>query len=681
MQKLQLYIEGQRLDLFDDETVSLTQSIQNVRDIAKIFTDFSKTFTLPASKNNNKIFKHYYNYDIDNGFDARTKKDAIIELNNLPFTNGKIKLEGVGLKNNKPNTYRITFFGSTVTLKDTIGEDKLGNLSWLDNFQQTYSSVNVKEILQFGKNVTVEGVNYIRAITCPLISATKRLYYDEGSHEVNGVGNLYYDQGHTQDLHGVLWNDLKYSIRLHLIIKAIEKEYPAIKFSDDFFNVTNLPYYNLYVWMHRTKGVAKSSLTSTPSYVKVVDSFTPTGNFIPNINNNGTTVSLFVFNQGGTTPVTDSTITINSTSNVAYNVIVKLNGNVYQTESNQTNTYSFDLNNMPNGTWTITLETLVTNTFSGVSWEFTSVQNQGSYNATLTSSAITINEIFAFYPTQQLPELKIIDFLTGLFKMFNLTAYLVDDIIKVTTLDDFYANFETYDISKYIDVNTSSVDVALPFKQINFNYADYKTFLASTFNQINNKQFGELQYKGEENGIWFGDDYKLDLPFQKIMYERLRNEQNGSLTTVQYGLMNDDNLEPYIGKPLIHYVNLQSSGTAISFKDSETTHSSLTRYYIPLNSNGITGSNQSLNFNAEIDEYALTQNNETLFENYYKNYIQDVFNQKQRITKVTAYLPLRILLKYTLADRFVINNRSFKINSINTNLNTGKSVIELLNDL
>jgi len=150
---------------------------------------------------------------------------------------------------------------------------------------------------------------------------------------------------------------------------------------------------------------------------------------------------------------------------------------------------------------------------------------------------------------------------------------------------------------------------------------------------------------------------------------------------VQYGLMNDDNLEPYIGKPLIHYVNLQSSGTAISFKDSETTHSSLTRYYIPLNANGITGSNQSLNFNAEIDEYALTQNNETLFENYYKNYIQDVFNQKQRITKVTAYLPLRILLKYTLADRFVINNRSFKINSINTNLNTGKSEIELLNDL
>ena len=64
MQKLQLYIQDTRVDLFKDESVSITQSIQNVKDIAKIFTEFSKTFTLPASKTNNQIFKHYYNFNI-----------------------------------------------------------------------------------------------------------------------------------------------------------------------------------------------------------------------------------------------------------------------------------------------------------------------------------------------------------------------------------------------------------------------------------------------------------------------------------------------------------------------------------------------------------------------------------------------------------------------------------------
>ena len=120
MQTIQLYIEGERVDLFKDESVSVTQTIQNVRDIAKVFTDFSKTFNLPATRTNNKIFKHYYNYDIDNGYDARKKKSATIELNHKTFRKGKIKLEGVDLKEGEPHTYRITFFGNTVNLKDLV---------------------------------------------------------------------------------------------------------------------------------------------------------------------------------------------------------------------------------------------------------------------------------------------------------------------------------------------------------------------------------------------------------------------------------------------------------------------------------------------------------------------------------------------------------------------------------
>ena len=64
MQDLQLYIGNQRLTLFEDETVSLTQTIQNAKDIGSIFTDFTQSFNLPADSVNNKEFKHYYNFDI-----------------------------------------------------------------------------------------------------------------------------------------------------------------------------------------------------------------------------------------------------------------------------------------------------------------------------------------------------------------------------------------------------------------------------------------------------------------------------------------------------------------------------------------------------------------------------------------------------------------------------------------
>ena len=94
-----------------------------------------------------------------------------------------------------------------------------------------------------------------------------------------------------------------------------------------------------------------------------------------------------------------------------------------------------------------------------------------------------------------------------------------------------------------------------------------------------------------------------------------------------------------------------------------------------------------MNFNQEQNEWgslevpADTGFTNSLFEAYYKNYITSVFQETNRITKVTAYLPLRILLNYTLADRFVIAGKSYKINSIKTNLKNGKSDLELLNDL
>ena len=151
-----------------------------------------------------------------------------------------------------------------------------------------------------------------------------------------------------------------------------------------------------------------------------------------------------------------------------------------------------------------------------------------------------------------------------------------------------------------------------------------------------------------------------------------------------YGYYVDDNQESYIGKPLLFYPIRQSGGTPISFLNTETSHVPIFNYNIPSNSLSLlrTTSKVNINFNNELNEYTGTNDfTDTLFEVYYKNYITNVFNSTNRLTKVSAYLPLRILYNYTLADRFVINGRSYKINSITSNLETGKSELELLNDL
>ncbi len=161
---IQLYIGNDRVDLFKDENISITDSIKNAKDISKVFTTFSQQFTVPASKTNNRIFKHYYNFDIDSpyDFDAREKKVGRIELNHLPFKDGRIKLDGVNLRDNKPYSYRITFYGSVVDLKDLIGEDKLPILAAFDGVQKPYDIDSL--IPDLTQNSTAAGMTLILLI-------------------------------------------------------------------------------------------------------------------------------------------------------------------------------------------------------------------------------------------------------------------------------------------------------------------------------------------------------------------------------------------------------------------------------------------------------------------------------------------------------------------------------------
>ena len=56
---LEIYVEGTRLDLFKDESITIKTSSKDFKDIDKIFTSFSRKLTIPASKVNNRIFTLY----------------------------------------------------------------------------------------------------------------------------------------------------------------------------------------------------------------------------------------------------------------------------------------------------------------------------------------------------------------------------------------------------------------------------------------------------------------------------------------------------------------------------------------------------------------------------------------------------------------------------------------------
>ena len=670
-----------RVDMFKDESVSITQSIQNVKDIAKVFTEFTKTFTLPASKTNNKIFKHYYNFDITGGFDARTKKDATLELNHLPFKKGKIKLEGVDLQNRRPKSYRITFFGNTVTLKDLLGEDKLNSLTSLNSLNEIFASANIKTALQRDPASN--------DVVVPIITHTKRLTYDSGGNTPN-TGNLFNHTGGGSHNHGLAWNELKYALRVDKIVQAIESRY-GITFSTDFFSTSNDVYYDLFMWLHRKKGVVSSGGQLDQS-TKLIDGWSTASGGVSEIINSST---LLITDAN---LVNNFTLSLTRTASTPYNISITRNGTEIYSESGITSTtksinlYSYV---QDDAEYSATLTYTSALSFTGIEFELTynltstEIYNTGSFSAPAD---------FEFVITEQIPEIKVIDFLTGLFKMFNLTTFVEDNgTIYVDTLDNFYANRKSistaYDISEFVDVKSSQVNASLPYREVSFSYEDTDTFLAATHNQLFNQEWGKTNYsQTDDNGnIVDGGLYSVVAPFGHPKYERLIDINTESQTDIQWGYSVDDNQESYIGKPLLFYPVYTNPSEVISFIDTVDpdgaygVHSSISgSVNMPSNSVSFSSGTSTANINFKLEKNEYTGDSSftgTLFENYYRTYIVNVFNTKNRLTKVKAYLPLRILLNFTLADSFDINGKRYKINSIETNLATGESNIELLNEL
>ena len=755
MQVVELYISNTRVDLFKDESVTITDTIVNAKDIAKVFAAFSQQFSLPASSTNNKIFKHYYNYDITGGFDARIRVSAILKLNGVDFKIGKVKLNSVPMRDNKAHSYKVVFYGDTVTLNDVLGEDKLNDLSFADKTSGTTTDYNDSELIDSTQTFTTlvspgdrvtntttnvetivtvvdnndtltlkddiftaSGQGYIirispfydvdsiyykmqlntvnteqNSIVAPLITHTKRLFYDSVAH-TNGDGNLYYHTGGGTNDHGVLYSDLKYAIRINEIIKAIENTYTIandynsnIVFSNDFFNFSNKAYSNLFMWLHRKSG-AVDTLSQLTSYPLDVDWGQQGGGEWAGFNN----TSLIITQAFDEALNQTFSWTIDPVNNATlYDVSITKDGIVVFTISQTSNTLTITADDLGGiGNLAATYVTTITST---VQIDFTNVTintfaTNEDYPAPtgkseqLTSGAFTLYTKLIFEISAQIPDIKTIDFLTGLFKMFNLVAYVKEDgTIYVDTLDNFYATSTTYDITKYIDVSKSSVDVALPYKEILFTYKGIKSFLADKYTKLFNSTWGAEKYNDNNRNL-DGGIYKVIAPFEHMMFERLINQNDGTQTNIVWGYSVNENQEPYIGSPVLFYPNIRSGQGNISYRSSGSfPHTSMSVFSVPMNSvySSSSTSTANSNFGVMTNEYTGdTTFTGSLYANYYDNYIQNIFKENSRIVKFTAFLPLSIILNYSLADIFIINGKQFRINSLNINLTNNKSQIELI---
>lgn len=761
MREVQIYIEDQRLDLFKDESIEITSSIQDAKDLSKVFTDYSQSFQLPASAENNKIFKHFYNFNISDGFDGRVRHEAKIFINSVLFKRGKLLLNGVNMKNNVAHTYNVTFFGNTVSLTDIFADDKLIALNdytnqtkGLINFDHEFSYSNIKSIFE-GEGLSVFSDD--SALIYPLITPKKRLFYDSALSNTsikNFDGNVFAPSyGYDEDRfhkRGVKPEDLKPAIKAYHIIKAIEEKY-NLNFTPndnagtkDFFSIHNEAFSNLYLWVSNSSGNITGALADDEYIYKAkVESWS----FVASETNTN-----YLSADGDEIVIGKYPIAItqlngviktkffievrpdSSYSNVNYRIKVTRsdNGTSQTFEGSGDVNFSISVPFVTQGTYDFRYTVEIYSETPMIDTEIKFMAREGGggletgYDrARYTSGANLTADTAEINTYNHLPDIKIIDFLTGLFKMFNLTAYYIDDendddysattpVVKVVKLDDYYADAVNnqskgiIDVSKYISIDAHQTNTSLPFSEVDFTFQETDTAINENHKQLAGVSFGDssLSVQTLYPEFFFGKKYEVKLPFSKLKYERILNTDiqwgyaaGGAFNAEDADYSDTNDIVPPKGdygsvniKPLLFYGIRETSITQnINFSDdSNTTVSLVNNYYRPSNTNETASYNTddelsvipadfSINFDSEIDEWSGQENLNSLFEVFYKSYIQSVFDKNKRIFKFEAYLPPSFLIHYKLNDQLKIQDVVYRINSITTNLTTGKSTLELIN--
>jgi hypothetical protein len=711
MNKVDIYVNGFRLDIFDDEEISINLSVQNVQDISKVFTDFTQGFTIPASPRNNEILQHYYNANITssvittevggspvwnsigitwntfntvwnagatttsaaNTFDGRLRQPARIEINSLPFRTGVIEVENVQLKGTEPYAYTLTFYGEVVTLTDLFGEDYLYDVDF-SAYDHPYTDEAIYDRMT---------TDTYAPLFYPLCSPVKNWYYQSaGQAGADSVNNIAYrtsgGEEPEQGRRGIRYFELKPALKVYTILENIATKY-GITFTGTFVN--SVPFQDLSLWLHRKEGYMYQNQPNAVTYQKI-NFQTRTGTHFDLDNDTFDITADGKYNF---------TVFVNTLS-VEANVGLFVNG-AYRSSvvlptiaaGNLVSLQGFDcragdrvsLRIKPNQNSTAL-------TYRFTSWQATLFPSTIIGTASMSSSATITATVRV---SELMPEIKIKDFVAGVLKMYNMVIVpTTTNTFLLQPLEDWYAAGTDKDFQDYLDITEYTIDRPPLYKEIEFKYQPTEQILGFQYQQTNNVGFGDL------NTIFTfdGEELLIEVPFECPLFERLTDRHDDTLTNVLvYKSITADANEggtfnPYLGAPILFYGyfdNYDLSENPIGFVNADNTHERVDIAWYANTSNRYSSAaaSNSICFGGDIDPFHFESVTQSLYFNEYFNYITDLYAKSRRVYNVEAVLPIGKIITLNLQNAIIWNNTKYLINNVSLNMTTGKATFELLN--
>lgn len=666
--RFSMVIANTPIDIFQDEVVQLIRQVKDVTDLSQARTDFTQQFTIPSTPNNDGVFSNYFEENIVLGnWNAYLKLDATIFIHGLPVFVGCVELSGVKYANGLARQYDIIFYGSAKNAMALFGEDTLIDVNW-DSLEHIVDSANIES--SWNQTLLSGDVLY------PIIDWHVGYTYSRSFQIVNNIAK--------NDVGGVQINDLRPLIRIR---KMIELCFANIGYTLTGSLFDRAEFDDWYVAPMGVSGPIQNygneeaKIEVTRSLTTIPASTTATAQYKPIQFNTVVSDPLTLYN----TSTFQYTVPFNGTFTFEFHINIltfnpsglygnrfyvspMVNGNPIDT------TYYIDLAGAETLTYTLKLNQN----------DKLSIGYLWYYGGTFTDASFKITQVpFGINGTTLnlkwvMPTVKITDFVRSFLQMTNSVLVPVNDTtFEIHNIEDWYANANTKDWTKYIDVTEISHQKMDIPKSIKMTHAEGLDLANQEIISKYSRRFGMIDFA--PNVDFARDEFNVETIFN-ISVPSIMREVNDvgnviGLTDLQIPVMLDKD-----GKPVQHnlmmfmYAGYLAINNHFYFNGTPQTFMAFVGPY-----NGVPTAKTSYSLSYGL-ENALSGNMalNTLFKLYYQNYLSRYYSTKSRLVTMNAIIPVGEWLNLDLNDTIAVSGNYYKIQKIQYDILNERASIDFV---
>ena len=692
---IQLLGDGQViLDIYEDEDLPLTLSVDNFKNVAEKVQSYSKAFNLPGTKRNNKIFDQVFEVTRDLTipsllFNPYKKTRTVLKQDGFILFEGYLRLLDITDKNGEIS-YNVNLYSEVIALADYLKELSFQNLDFKE-LQHEYNKTQIKaswnDGVTSGQTTPITWINANASGFRTDFSTVKYPFVNWNNQMLIANGST----GSNATLNNPELTALEQAFRPFISVKyIIEKifENSPFTFTSNFFDTPDFK--KLYMDFNWGSGNAPVLFTNTatsgfPNFI----SYTPGANTVDFPF--ATIPSDFGYSAGVFTAQADNQI-----YNITYNIEmmsaaggpytltcewVDSTGTIYNTQTLTPNLvgssyftfYSGSFSSIP-----LSLGDTLFCRFTVVSGVITIRDNQTNSFIGTTSAYNTTNETLLETLRGELGQW---DFLKGLITMFNLVTLPDQDDpnnIKIEPYSDIFITptltTPPLNWTDKIDVSEMKLEPLTDLKRKtifkfvedddDFAFMNYKK-------QVGGHLYGSKKFIAtDEFNILLGLDEVIAEPFAATVVKPFASQYPAFITPAIYAYNSeDDTSEGFDNSPRIMFDNGQKPTGA--------------SYYIPAQ-NGVGDSNEpnylqfshikdpglsitggsDFNFGEcqLLGNIASPINN--LFYIYWLPYYNELYNVNTRTMTIKVNLSPADINTFRFNDTVMIKNRVFRVNRI-----------------